>query len=82
MKLFADDSSLFVRVKDVNLTHEQLVGDLKTITNWANQWKMEFNPNITKQAIEVIFSSKYKKESHPPIVFNGYLWQEKVQLNT
>ena len=32
---------------------------------------MEFNPDITKQAIEVIFSSKYKKESHPPLDFNG-----------
>ena len=71
MKLFADDSSLFVRVNNVNMTHEQLVGDLRTINNWANQWKMEFNPDITKQAIEVIFSSKYKKESHPPLDFNG-----------
>ena len=71
MKLFADDSSLFVRVNNVNMTHEQLVGDLKTINNWANQWKMEFNPDITKQAIEVIFSAKYKKESHPPLHFNG-----------
>ena len=31
---------------------------------------MKFNPDITKQAIEVIFSSKYKKESHPPLNFN------------
>ena len=51
MKLFADDSSLFARVKHVNLIHDQLVGDLNIITNWANQWKMQFNPDITKQAI-------------------------------
>ena len=31
MKLFADDSSLFVRVNNVNMTHEQLVGDLKRL---------------------------------------------------
>ena len=71
MKLFADDSSLFARVKDATCSHEQLIGDLNTITKWAKQWKMEFNPTITKQAIEVIFSSKYKKETHPPLVFNG-----------
>ena len=81
MKLFADDSSLFARVKNVNLTHDQLVGDLDIITNWANQWKMKFNPDISKQAIEVIFSTKYKKEFHPMLDFNGYLWQEKLQLN-
>ncbi len=41
------------------------------ITKWANQWKMKFNPDITKQATEVIFSQKYKKPNHPPLVFNG-----------
>ena len=61
MKLFADDSSLFSRVQNVNATHEQLVTDLNIITEWAYQWKMKFNPDITKQAIEVIFSFKYKK---------------------
>ena len=70
MKLFADDSSLFSRVRNVNLTHDQLVGDLDIITNWANQWKMKFNPDISKQAIEVIYSIKYKKESHPMLDFN------------
>ena len=45
--------------------------DLKTITNWAQQWRMKFNPDITKQAIEVIFSQKRNKPEHPPINFNG-----------
>ena len=45
--------------------------DLETINRWALQWKMLFNPDITKQAIEVIFSSKYKKCDHPNLVFNG-----------
>ena len=31
---------------------------------------MKFNPDITKQAIEVIFSTKYKKDTHPPLCFN------------
>ena len=32
---------------------------------------MEFNPDINKQAIEVIFSHKKKKPVHPPLFFNG-----------
>ena len=71
MKLFADDSFLFARVTNVNTTHEKIVSDLDTITKWANKWKMKFNPDITKQAIEVIFSAKYNKETHPPLFFNG-----------
>ena len=30
------------------------------IPNWANQWKMWFNPEVTKQAQEVVFSSNSK----------------------
>ena len=71
MRLFADDSSLFVKVRDVEDTQVQLMDDLGKITNWARQWKMEFNPDISKQAIEVIFSHKRKKPVHPPLVFNG-----------
>ena len=58
MKLFADDSSLFNRVLDVNITHSLLENDLTTIKNWAHQWKMVFNHDITKQAIEIVFSVK------------------------
>ena len=71
MRLFADDSSLFTAVNDVGLTHEKIEQDLTTITKWAYQWKMVFNPDITKQAVEVIFSVKNKKPSHPELLFNG-----------
>ena len=71
MRLFADDSSLFIKVRNIEDTQEQLTSDLDKITNWAWQWKMEFNPDINKQAIEVIFSHKKKKPVHPPLFFNG-----------
>ena len=41
------------------------------IHNWAFQWKMNFNPDPTKQAQEVIFIRKTKKLPHPPLVFNN-----------
>ena len=71
MRLFADDSSLFTRVEGVNHTQEKLVKDLETVSTWAYQWKMLFNPDITKQAIEVIFSVKKTKTHHPALFFNG-----------
>ena len=71
MRLFADDSSLFTRVEGVELTHEKLVKDLQTITNWGYQWKW-FLIQTTKQAIEVLFLvKKMKKPVHPELLFNG-----------
>ena len=37
MRLFADDSSVFTPVKNVEVTHEQLVKDLETVSNWGYQ---------------------------------------------
>ena len=65
MKLFADDSSLFIRVSDVLKSHQILENDLRTIEKWGHQWKMVFNPYITKQAVEIIFSHKRDKPNHP-----------------
>ena len=71
IRLFADDSSLFTCAKGVDQTHEKLEKDLQTVRKWAYQWKMVFNPDITKQAIEIIFSCKNKKTDHPELAFNG-----------
>ena len=71
IKLFADDSSLFIKVRNIEEAQSLLTSDLNTVSLWANQWKMQFNPDITKQVIEVIFSCKYKKASHPPLTFGG-----------
>ena len=66
IKLFADDASLFLQVRDIEMCHQTIRKDLKTITAWAHQWRMKFNPDITKQAVEVIFSQKRNKPEHPP----------------
>ena len=36
-----------------------------------HQWKLEFNPDPTKQATEVLFSCKTSNPNHPQIMFNG-----------
>ena len=71
VKLFADDTSLFSVVHDTQTSANDLNKDLKIINNWAFQWKMNFNPDPTKQAHEVIFSRKTKEIYHPQLVFNN-----------
>ena len=70
-KLFADDTSLFSVIHDIQTSANNLNKDLERISNWAKQWKMNFNPDTTKQAQEVIFSRKVKKTVHPPLLFNN-----------
>ena len=42
------------------------------ISNWAFQWKMLFNPDRNKQAVEILFSKKqHEKDNYPPLNFNG-----------
>ena len=54
-KVFADDTSLFATVHNINKANDLSI-DLTKTTKWAFQWKMSFNPDISKQAHEVIFS--------------------------
>ena len=72
-KLFANDTSLFSVVFNVDATAKELNDDLAKVQDWALRWKMSFNPDISKQAQEVIFSRKLKKTPHPPLMFNSNL---------
>ena len=71
IRFFADDTMLYSIVKNPISTATALNEDLETIRRWAHQWKMEFNPDPTKQATELLFSYKNKPPIHPPLIFNG-----------
>ena len=71
IKFFADDTMLFSIVKEPTTSSTELNHDLDIIGHWAKQWKMEFNPDPTKQATEVLFSYKKSSPNHPQLVFNG-----------
>ena len=62
-KLFADDTLFFSIVYNANTTAKELNNDLVKISSWAYQWKMSFNPDPNKQAQEVIFNRKTKKNT-------------------
>ena len=71
VKLFADDTSVFSAVHNSNTTVKELNKDLQKISEWAYKWKMSFNPDLNKQAQEVVFSRKLNKASQPQITFNN-----------
>ena len=71
IKRFADDTSRFSVVHDSSISANELNNDLQKISEWAYKWKMSFNPDLNKQAQEVIFSGKLNQPSHPKIVFNS-----------
>ena len=71
VKLSPDDTSQFSVVRDSNISAYELNNDMKKISELACEWKMSCNPDLNKQAQEVIFSRKLNKSSHPKIFFNN-----------
>ena len=72
VKLFADDTSVFSVVNDINDSCKELNDDLLKVNKWAYQWKMSFNPDPNKTATEVIYSRKSIQHPHPAIYFNNF----------
>ena len=68
---------VFSAVKDPVISAVDLNHDPGIIYQWAFQWKMEFNPDPTKQATEVLFSCKKKYPIHPQLIFNGTVLLKK-----
>ena len=48
-----------------------LNSDLRLIMKWAVQRKMSFNPDPSKQAVDIIFSKKLNTSQHPALIFNN-----------
>ena len=75
IRIFADDTFIFRIVNSTSAT--ELMNDLDAITRWSVQWKLEFNPTITKQAVEVLFSNNKIKSKLDPLVLNGILIKQE-----
>ena len=71
VKLFADDTSLFTIVQDSNTAANDMNHDLELISKWAHDWRMSFNPDPQKQAVQLIFSKRKAEANHPVILFNN-----------
>ena len=47
LKMFADDTSLFVASENLEQNIVQISKDLDEVTNWADRWLVDFNPAKT-----------------------------------
>ena len=70
-EIFADDTSIFSKVFDKNSSQNILNNDLSIISEWAFQWKMQFNPDPNKQANKVYFSRKSNAGVYLPVDLNN-----------
>ena len=64
-------SPCFFTVNIPERATNNLNNDLKEINKWDFRRKMNFNPDSTKQALEVIFSRRTAKDIYPKICFNN-----------
>ena len=71
INFFADDTSLFSIVTGPTLSAVDLNHDLNLIGQRAHQWKMAFNPDPNKRAIELLFSRKINSPNHLSLYFNN-----------
>ena len=64
IRLFADDTSLYIIVDDTIQAAETLNSDLEKNSRWAQQWLVTFNPAKSES---ILFSRKLNKPYHPPV---------------
>ena len=65
IRIFADDTCLFITVDNSNKAAELINDDLKSIEKWANQWLVKFRPE--KHESMLITLKKHQKTVNPPL---------------
>jgi hypothetical protein len=68
IRLFADDTSLYIIVDNPVLSSITLQADIDTISSWAKTWLVTFNPTKSES---MVISRKRLKPLHPPLVMNN-----------
>ena len=73
IRLFADDTSLYIIVDLPDQAATILNTDLKTISDWANSWLVAFNASKT---LSIIFSRKPNPVVHPSLLIHDTMINE------
>ena len=68
VRLFADDTSLYVVVENPAAAANILNDDLINVHNWADQWLVSFNPSKTES---MVISRKRNKPLHPRLLMDN-----------
>ena len=72
---------LFSVVNNPAISANELNHDLKVLSQCSYQWKMKFNPDLNKQATELLFSCKKNGPNHPSLFFNESVVPEVKERN-
>jgi len=73
IRLFADDTTLYIEVDDPQRAADSNNADLAKIQSWANSWLVTFNPLKTES---LLFSRKSNPPAYPNLYFNDTHIQE------
>ena len=68
INLFADDTSLYMIVRDPSDTARIMQNDIEKISAWADSWLVKFNPLKSET---LLISRKINKNFHPPLLMLG-----------
>lgn len=68
IKLFADDTSLYIEFDNPDAASEMMNEHLTAIQNWSHQWLVKFSPAKTK-----LMTCSFKKKTYPNITFNNVI---------
>ena len=69
IRLFADDTSLFIIVDDPVTAAGCINTDLVRISRWASTWLVTFNPSKTET---LLISRKLNRHLHPPLFMENH----------
>ena len=73
VRLFADDTSLYIIVEHPDLAARCINFDLHTISDWAGKWLVKFSPPKTES---MVVTRKINKPNHPPLFMSDVLIKE------
>ena len=74
IRLFADDTSLYIFVDSPETAAGITNTDLSKMSNWAIDWLVRFN---TDKTISMLISRKLIQVNHPPLQMDGSILTEK-----
>ena len=73
IRLFADDTCLFIEVDNRTETSVKVNNDLSRINNWSKDWLVQFSAAKTKS---LIISTKKDVHLNPPVYLNNQKIEE------
>ena len=70
IRLFADDTSLFIIFENPDMAGELLNMGLEKIMEWTKRWLVTFNPTKTES---LFISLKFNQPVHPPLFMDNQI---------